>query len=70
MSDIRVQPPDCPTRVNRSSVLVLLSQTVAGFVEQNLCYLARFTFQRVEGLRWVCQNPATRHRGFRRTSRV
>ena len=33
-------------------------------------YLARFTFQHVEGLRWICQNQVKLHRGFRGISMV
>ena len=58
-------------RVGRFVVLllVLLSQYVASFSNE-LMYLAEFTFQHVEGLRWVCQNQVRLHRGFRRMSRV
>ena len=49
--------------------LVLLSQKVAGFVEKNHVF-GKIHFSACGGLRWVCQNQVTLHRGFRGMSRV
>jgi hypothetical protein len=52
-----------------SSLLVLLSQKVAGFVEKNHVF-GKIRFSACGGLRWVCQHQVTLHRGFRGMSRV
>lgn len=49
--------------------LILLSQKVAGFVEKNHVF-GKIHFSACGGLRWVCQNQVTLHRGFRGMSRV
>jgi hypothetical protein len=51
------------------SALVLLSQKVAAFADENHVF-GKIQFSACKGLRWVCQNLVTLHRGFRRTSRV
>jgi hypothetical protein len=50
-------------------LLVLLSQKVAAFADENHVF-GKIQFSACKGLRWVCQNLVTLHRGFRRTSRV
>jgi hypothetical protein len=52
-----------------SKSLVLLSQKVAAFADENHVF-GKIQFSACRGLRWVCQNLVTLHRGFRRTSRV
>jgi hypothetical protein len=52
-----------------SSLLILLSQKVAGFVEENHVF-GKIHSSACGGLRWVCQNQVTLHRGFRGMSRV
>jgi deferrochelatase/peroxidase EfeB len=58
-------------RVNEQfyTVLILLSQKVAGFVEENHVF-GKIHSSACGGLRWVCQNQVTLHRGFRGMSRV
>jgi hypothetical protein len=52
-----------------SSLLVLLSQKVAAFADENHVF-GKIQFSASGGLRWVCQNLVTLDRGFRRMSRV
>ena len=54
---------------NFSGLLVLLSQKVAAFADENHVF-GRIQFSACRGLRWVCQNLVTLGRGFRRMSRV
>jgi hypothetical protein len=51
------------------AVLVLLSQKVAAFADENHVF-GKIQFSACRGLRWVCQNLVTLHCGFRRMSRV
>jgi hypothetical protein len=50
-------------------LVVSLSQKVAAFADENHVF-GKIQFSACKGLRWVCQNLVTLHRGFRRTSRV
>ena len=38
--------------------------------DEESCIWQRFHFLACEGLRWICQNQVTLHRGFWRLSRV
>ena len=48
---------------------VLLSYNVAAFADEESC-IRKIYFLACEGLRWICQNQVTLHRGFWRLSRV
>jgi hypothetical protein len=48
-----------------NSLLVLLSQNAAAFVEKNHIF-EKAHFSACGGLRWVCQDRGTWRRGFRR----
>jgi hypothetical protein len=66
----QLQKPDKdPQNANFSSLLVLLSQKVAAFADENHVF-GKIQFSACGGLRWVCQNLVTLDRGFRRMSRV
>ena len=61
--------PTVVTLWHIAQALVLLSQKVAAFADENHVF-GEIQFSACRGLRWVCQNLVTLHHGFRRTSRV
>ena len=67
---LRIQRRMIPTPSPVTFALLLLSYNVAAFADEESMNLARFYFLACEGLRWICQNQVTLHRGFWRLSRV